>query len=126
MNWGEILTQIILSIVGIILSSLGVYVTYFINKKIKNEELKRLINSLNELVQNAVLETYQTYVEELKNKNIFDAEAQKNAYNHALHLIKVNMPADVEKWLQANFTDVERYLKTLIEANIGLLKNKTK
>lgn len=122
MNWGEILTQIVLGLLGILLSVLSVYATYLINKHIKDAELKRIITSLNDLVQKAVLEVYQTYVENLKSKSIFDAEAQKTALNQSLEIIKVNMPSDVEKWLKSNYTDVERYLKTLIEAQIGLLK----
>ena len=126
MNWSEILKEIILGVIGILISGLGVYVTYLINKHIKNEELKRIINSLNELAQNAVLETYQIYVEALKGSNSFDYKAQKTAFERTLKTIKANMPADVKTWLEANYKDVDRYLRTLIEAQIGLLKSKAK
>ena len=124
MNWSEIFIQLIRGVLGIVFSGLGIYVTYLINRYIKDKELKRIISSLHDLVQKAVLDTYQTYVEALKNKNIFDKEAQKNALERSLNIIKTNMSADVKNWLEANFEDVEQYLKTLIEANIGLLKNK--
>ena len=35
-----------------------------------------------------------------------------------------NMSADLSKWLNENPTNVTEYLKGLIEAQIGLLKNK--
>lgn len=122
MNWENILTEVILSILGIVLSGLGALATYWISKLIKNDKLKTIINSLNDIVKKATLEVYQTYVEELKEKNIFDREAQKTALSKALKIIETNLPSDVSKWLEDNFTDVREYLKGLIEAQIALLK----
>ena len=119
MDWNSILTEILLAIIGVV----GTFFTYLINRYIKNEELKGIINSLNDLVRNSVLEVYQTYVEELKDKNIFDEEAQKEALKRCLDLINRNIPDNVEKWLKWNYADAEKYLKSLIEAQIGLLKN---
>lgn len=126
MNWSEIGTQIILGVVGVIISGIGVIVTYLVNKYVSDNKLKTLLTSLTTLVQNSVLEVYQTYVEALKKAGSFDAEAQKQALERCLQLIKVNMPKDLKAWLQANYSDVESYLKSLIEAQIGLLKNNAK
>lgn len=124
MNWGEIGTQVILSIIGIIISAVGVIVTYLVNKYVSDAKLKSILTSLNTLVQNSVLEVYQTYVEALKKAGNFDAEAQKIALERCLALIKVNMPKELETWLKSNYSDIESYLKSLIEAKIALLKNK--
>lgn len=126
MNWGEIGTQVILGIIGTLISTLGVYITYLINKYVKDNQLKTIISSLNNLVQNSVLEVYQTYVETLKKAGNFNAEAQKLALERCLALIKANMPKDVETWLKANYSNIESYLKSLVEAQIGFLKNKGK
>ena len=126
MNWGEIGTQLIIGIIGVIISGLGIVVTYLINKYVNDAKLKNLLNSLYTLVQNSVLEVYQTYVEALKKAGKFDAEAQKQALNKCLEIIKVNMPKELESWLKANYSDVESYLKSLIEAQIGLLKKYAK
>ena len=126
MNWGEIGTQVILSILGIIFSALGVFVTYLVNKYVNDNKLKTILSSLNTLVQNSVLEVYQTYVEALKKAGSFDAEAQKLALERCLALVKANMPKDLETWLKSNYSDIESYLKSLIEAQIGLLKSKAK
>lgn len=123
MDWNEIGTQVILGIIGILITGLGTLITYLINKYVKNDQLKSIISSLNQTVQNAVLETYQTYVEALKKDGMFNAEAQKEALNKALENIKTNLPADVMNWLKENYDDIDAYLKTLIESCIGLLKN---
>ncbi len=124
MNWNEIGTQVIAAIAGVIVSGLSVFITYLVDKWVKNDELKYIIKSLNEVVQQSVLAIYQTYVEELKCKNEFTLEAQSMALKRCLALVKVNLPNEVKKWLEANYEDIEGYLKSLIEAQIGLLKNK--
>ena len=123
MNWGEIGTEIILSFVGVLFSALGVFITYLINKFVKDQKTKDIVNSLHEVVKNAVLETYQLYVEELKEKDKFDREAQKRALQHSLELIKANMSSEVKTWLEANYGDINAYLVGLVEAQIGALKN---
>lgn len=124
MNWNEIGTQIILSAAGIIFTALGGFVTYLINKFIKNDEARKIAISLNSLVQNSVLEVYQTFVEALKKDGMFNSESQKQALDKALELIKANMPNNIKTWLETNYSDIEAYLKSLIESQIGLLKNK--
>lgn len=126
MNWGEIGTQVILGVVGVIISSLGVVVTYLVNKYVSDAKLKNILTSLNTLVQNSVLEVYQTYVEALKKAGNFDAEAQTLALERCLTIVKANMPKELETWLKANYSDIESYLKSLIEAQIGFLKNNAK
>lgn len=122
MNWSEIGTEIILSIIGLVVSGLGALITYLINKYIKNEQLKTILNSLNELVKASVATIQQTYVDELKKGGMFDKEAQKQALERCLELIKANMPNDISNWLKSNYSDIEAYLKSLIEAQVSLLK----
>ena len=124
MDWGEIGTQVILGIIGVLITGLGTLITVLINKYVKNDKLKGILSSFNEVVQKAVSEVYQTYVEALKKDGMFDAEAQKEALNKALEIIKANASKDVMDWLKANYTDIDAYLKSQIEAMIGLLKNK--
>lgn len=123
MDWAEILTQIILGVMGVLITGLGTLITFLINKYVKNDQLKRILSSLNETVRNAVSEVYQTYVEALKKDGMFDADAQKEALSKALEIIKTNLPADVMTWVKENYSDIDSYFKSQIEAVIGLLKN---
>lgn len=123
MDWGSIGTQVILGIIGILITGLGTVVTYLINKYVKNDKLNTILKSLNETITNSVSEVYQTYVQSLKDGNMFDEAAQKEALSKALVIIKNNLPADVMKWVKENYTDIDAYFKSQIEAVIGLLKN---
>ena len=115
--------EVIIYLIGFALTAIGGAVTYLINKHIKNEQAKDTVASFNDLVRISVLEVYQTYVQELKDRDIFDERAQKSALNAALRLIQENMPARVQTWLNENYADVEAFIKTNIEAQIGALKN---
>ena len=122
MNWNEIGTQLIIGIIGFVISALGIFVTYLINKWVKNDELKQIMTSLYQLVESAVLDVQQTYVDEMKKHNMFDYEAQKLAVEKSLKVIKANMPMKVESWLKSNYIDIDNYLRTLIEAQVKTLK----
>lgn len=123
MDWAEIATQIILGIVGIVMAGLGTLVTYLINKYVKDNKLKTILSSLNEVVQSAVSEVYQTYVQALKEGNMFDEACQKEALSKALEIIKNNLPNEVMTWIQENYSGIDAYLKSQIEGMIGMLKN---
>ena len=125
-NVGTILTEVILWFLGIVLTVIGGMIAVWIERYVKDEQLKTTLASFQELVRNSVLETYQVYVQELKDKDIFDAQAQKTALSACLDLIKGNMSPRVEKWLKTNVSDIEGYLKNSIEAQIGALKNSGK
>lgn len=64
----------------------------------------------------------QTYVESLKKENAFTAEAQKEAYEKCLSLIKTQLTPELTEYITNNFGDMETYLKTQIEAMINNLK----
>lgn len=122
MNWESIFTEAIIGLVGFVITVLGSLVTYWISTKIKDEKLKGILQSLHGVVKDSVLEVYQTYVEELKCKNAFDREAQKTALSRAMQIIETNMSQDVKEWLKSNVSDVQEYIKGLIESQIALLK----
>lgn len=122
MDWAEIGTQVILGIITIIGSVLSLVITFLINKYIKNDQVKTIVNSLHDLVKNCVNEIYQTYVEGLKKDGMFDKAAQEKALQMCLDKIINQMPSDVKKWLDQNYPDIQAYLKTLIESSIATLK----
>lgn len=122
MDWNEIGTQIILGVIGIVLTGLGALITYLINKYVKDNTAKNILNSLLQLVKNSVLEIQQTYVDSLKKQGKFDIVAQKIALDKCYDTITINMPKNIENWLRENYSDVEGFIKGLIESQIGLLK----
>ena len=122
MDWNEIGTQIILGVLGIVLSGLGALITYLINKYVKNNNAKNILNSLLTLVKSSVLEIQQTYVDTLKKQGSFDINAQKIALEKCYDKVIANMPKEMENWLRSNYSDIESFIKGLIESQIGSMK----
>lgn len=122
MNWGEIGTQVILAILGLITTALGTIITLLINKYVKDEKLKNMLLNLNNLIQNCVLETQQTYVDALKKQGKFDKTAQLEALELSLNKAKTTMSKEMWDFLVANYQDPDGYLRSLIEAKIGSIK----
>ena len=122
MDWNAIGTELILGIIGIVLAGIGTLVTILINKYVKSKELKEILLSLNEVVKVVVADVHQTYVDGLKKGGMFDAEAQKHALELALEKVKVALPTNVHAWLQKNQTDIDTFLKSLIEGAVYTLK----
>lgn len=126
MDWNGIFSEVVNGLIGLVITALGSIIAYLLDKYVKNEQLKTTLASFHDLVKNSVLETYQRYVEELKDKDMFNVQAQKTALAACVDLIKSNMPERVKKWLTANVSDIDGYLINNIEAQIGALKNSGK
>ena len=122
MDWGNIGTQIILGIVGLVITALGTVVTYLINKYVKDEKLKNMLLSLNNLITECVAETQQTYVDTLKKEGKFDEESKKKALRVTIEKVKSTMTVEMWDWIVANYKDPDGYLQSKIESSLGLLK----
>lgn len=121
--WEQIGTEIILGIIGVVISGLGALISFLINKYVKNNEARTLLNELHEIVKDVVQDVYQTYVDTLKKGGMFDADAQKKALDMALEKINASLSEKLKKWLDANYADAQAFIKTLIESAIFSLKN---
>jgi hypothetical protein len=82
MDWIVILQEIFDLVLIPLLAIIAKYFIQFVSIKmdeIKNkqtsEEAKKYLDQVEKAVENCVVATNQTYVESLKNKNAFDAEA---------------------------------------------------
>lgn len=117
---------------GIILILAGVITTYLIpwlkekanglKANIKNETLARTLDLVVNLVDKAVTATNQTFVQDLKDRNSFDKQAQQEAFNKTFEAIKAMLSEEVKGYLQESIGDIDTYLTQLIENAVS--KNK--
>ncbi len=126
MNWQTIL----LSVISIVLTALVSWgaerLIALINSKLANTKYAKYLTSAVDVITRAVKTTYQTYVEALKNKDMFTAEAQKEALSKAGEMALVQLSDDSKKWIETNFGDVKQWIANTIESVIYDLKNKSK
>lgn len=126
MDWQNILTQIVLSLVGLVISVGGTWLTYLISKKVKNEDLKNMLSDALKIVQNGVDYTYQTYVEALKGTDFWDKEAMKVAKDKAAEYIHDNLTDEVKKYIESTGKTLEEWIKQQIEIAIKKSKDSAK
>lgn len=122
--------SIILSCVSLILTSLVSWaierLVSWLNAKVKGENQIRWATEAAQIVTNAVKATYQTYVSTLKNKNIFDEAAQKEALQKTVDAVLGQLSDDTKKYIETNFGDITEWVTSTIEAKIYDLKNRNK
>lgn len=125
----EILNQIFeLCIVPL----LGILTTYLVNylrlqaqrlaSECENQKGKKYIEMLNETVSACVLATKQTYVDSLKNKDIFDEEAQKTAFELTYKAVVNVLNQEAKDYLANIYGDLNTYLIEKIEAEVNRSK----
>lgn len=130
LTWLVILQQIfevvIIPLIGILTGML----IKFINSKsaeivatTDNEKAKKYITLLDNTICDCVLATTQTYVEALKKENIFDAEAQKKAFEMTYNAVLNVLTDDAKDYLNAIYGDLGAYMTTKIEAEVQNAKN---
>ena len=125
MDWTEILQNLFIVVIIPLLGLITKYMVQFFmvkNKEIKattdNEIFKKYFDMLNKTITNCVIATNQTYVDALKDKNAFTAEAQKEALQKTYNAIMAILSEDAKDYLTNATGDLQGYIMNLIEAQV--------
>ena len=92
--------------------------------KIKNEKAQATIGLVTDMIVAAVETTTSTYVKQLKAENLFDANAQKEAFNRTFETVQQQLTEDSKKIIAETYGDVETYITNKIEQFVEELKKK--
>jgi hypothetical protein len=129
MDWIKILNEIFTIFIVPLLSLLTVYLIKVIRAKVENiktrsdnELANKYISLLTDTICNCVIATNQTYVDALKGENIFDGEAQKEAFKRTYEAILAILSDDAREYLESIYGDLTKYIEECIEAEVN--KNK--
>lgn len=125
MDWTEILQNLFVVVIIPLLGLITKYMVQFFmvkNEEIKattdNEIFKKYFDMLNKTITNCVIATNQTYVDALKDKNAFTAEAQKEALQKTYNAIMAILSEDAKDYLTNATGDLQGYIMNLIEAQV--------
>lgn len=125
MDWTEILQNLFVVVIIPLLGLITKYMVQFFmvkNEEIKattdNEIFKKYFDMLNKTITNCVIATNQTYVDALKDKNVFTAEAQKEALQKTYNAIMSILSEDAKDYLTNATGDLQGYIMNLIEAQV--------
>lgn len=129
MDWLNILNQIfdvcLIPLLGVATSALIVFIKQKITEgktKLNNEMATKYLDLLEVTVIDCIRATNQTYVNALKDKNAFDAEAQKEALALTTAAVQTILSEEAKNCLNLFVGDIEVLIREKIEANIDLVK----
>lgn len=115
MDYNEIITTIITAIV-IPLITWGILIARnYLLTKLTNESVKTILLQATDAAEKAVAETAQTYVDYIKDTDVWDATAQKKAVNMALDRAKEIMGQEGTSLLYSVTGSIDAYLRAAIE-----------
>lgn len=122
--------NIILSGVSIIVTGLaswgvGVLISWM-NSKIKDQTLAKHLTTVTQIVTDAVMNVFQSFVETLKANGNFDESAQKEAKERAYAIIMEQMTPELIDYVKDNYGELESWINNKIESVIYTLKSTNK
>lgn len=129
MDWMELVYDILKLC---IIPMLGVLTTYAVKwlsaketevlERVDNETADKYLTMIFETVRDCVSATTQTYVDTLKKKGSFDAEAQKEAFKMTYDAVISILADDAKDYIVEVYGDLTAYLTTKIEAEVKAQK----
>ena len=122
----DIIQQIFELCIVPLLGILTAYIVKLVQKKINeiednidNKTAKKYVEMLNETIEQCVVATNQTYVWALKQKDIFDKEAQIEALKLTKGAVMTILTEEAKEYLNEFYGDLEGYIVARIEATVN-------
>lgn len=129
MDWMDLVYDVLKLCV---IPMLGVLTTYAVKwlsaketevlERVDNETADKYLTMIFETVRDCVSATTQTYVDALKKKGSFDAEAQREAFKMTYDAVVSILADDAKDYIVEVYGDLTAYLTTKIEAEVKAQK----
>lgn len=122
----DILVNALYEVAIVIIAALGGAIIAFLRAKISsinsnssNELANRIRWEVESAIEDAVMAVNQTFVEELKKKNLFDKEAQEEAFDRALDGTLKALSQSTVEFINNTYGDITIWLRDKIEAAVN-------
>ena len=126
----EFLKELLFAVIAAAVPVLTAYTVVLVRKvgdnaaaNAESTKAKTYITEATEAIAAAVAATNQTYVDTLKNAGKFDGDAQKEAAEKALADCLASISPAAQRFIEAAYGDIRKYLTTRIEAEVRKQKN---
>lgn len=129
MNIQHILTTVFEFIISPLLILLTSFAVKWINARANNlkaetdnQIVQKYIDMLNKTIATTVTAVNQTYVDDLKNKNAFTIEAQKEAFQRVYDVVINSLTEEAGFYLAEIINDLDAYVRNKIEEQVNIQK----
>ena len=123
LNWNSVLMYVIETAFKIIVTFGIPYLFAILRAKFKVDKQNKYMNMFEQLVRDAVSQVQQTYVDNMKEENLFDKAAQLRAFNTAKDIVIALTNEKMKKIVVETVGDFEAYLNNKIEAEVYTSKH---
>ena len=118
--------ELILPVLSLVLTSLASWAVglliQWMNTKIKDQTLAKHATAVTQIITDAVMSVFQTFVETLKANDKFDAAAQAEAKQRAMDIILNQLTPELKSYIVDNYGELTSWISTKIETVIYSLK----
>ena len=122
LTWSNILLAII-SMVLTTASSVFIPIgVAWAKSKIKDAKVAKYVGRIGDIIVDAVIATNQTYVDSLKDKDLFDAAAQKIAFEKTKSTVLALVNSEAKAVIVEAYGDFDAWLISKIESTVGQVK----
>lgn len=129
MNLQTFLTTVFEFIISPLLILLTSFAVKWINARANNlkaetdnQIIQKYIDMLNKTIATTVTAVNQTYVDDLKNKNAFTIEAQKEAFQRVYDVVINSLTKEAGFYLAEIINDLDAYVRNKIEEQVNIQK----
>lgn len=129
MNWLDLLNQVFQVCLIPLLGFATTALIYILKQKMNDAKEKtgseiagKYLDMLEATIVDCIKATNQTYVNALKDKNAFDADAQKEALRMTTDAVMKILSDDAKDYLKHFVGDLDEIVREKIEANINQVK----
>lgn len=129
MNLQSFLTTVFEFIISPLLILLTSFAVKWINARANNlkaetdnQIVQKYIDMLNKTIATTVTAVNQTYVDDLKNKNAFTIEAQKEAFQRVYDVVINSLTEEAGFYLSEIINDLDAYVRNKIEEQVNIQK----
>ena len=119
MTWNDVIIEIVnVAFKAITMIALP-YLAAKLGEKINNDHVARLIKKGEVFVEKSVDMVQQTFVDNLKKQNGFNADAQKEAFKLCYENWMNMASSEIKNAISEEVGDLDAWLNTMIEAQIA-------
>ena len=118
MNWNQVVSYVLSGLLKLVVMFVIPYVVNLIVKKVKNDHVAKYIGIAANVVTQCVAYVDQIYVDNLKDEGMFDANAQKKAFEMCKQRIILMLNEEAKKAVIEVYGDFEEWLTNAIEFSV--------
>lgn len=119
MDYNQLIQDVTYAILLVLSTYMVTYITKYLNEKKQMVKDKQLLSDAIDIINSAVIKTNQTYVNELKGKNLFDSAKQREAFNMAKNTATLLLSNEIKEMMDRIYKDPDAFINMMIETCVS-------